>query len=166
MSQAGFRFHTFPQKKFENYIRSYSMCFIHKWSRICNQRVYCWVEHGEAIHQNENFFFSIILVAVEMNLKANIYKRRWNVKVPLSFSRAQFDRALSNMFDVQIYTQRHMQKFAKYDLELSLLETYHRLLHIHTERKNGMPLPMLNSLRQISLVSQTNSQLPRETSVR
>lgn len=114
----------------------------------------------------KTFFFSIILVAVEMNLKANIYKRRWNVKVPLSFSRAQFDRALSNMFDVQIYTQRHVQKFAKYDLELSFLETYHRLLHIHTERKNGMPLPMLSSLRQISLVSQTNSQLPRETSVR
>lgn len=141
MSQAGFRFHTFPQKKFENYIRSYSMCFIHKWSRICNQRVYCWVEHGEAIHQNENFFFSIILVAVEMNLKANIYKRRCNVKVPSSFSRAQFDRALSNMFDVQIYTQRHVQKFAKYDLELSFLETYHRLLHIHTERKKWHASP-------------------------
>ena len=141
------------------------MCFIHKWSRICSLMVYCWVEHGEAIHHNEKIF-PIILAAVKINQKANIHKQKCNVKVPLSFSVAQFDRAPPNMFDVQIYTQRHVQKCVKCNLELSFLETYHRLLHIYTERKNGMPLPMLNSLRQISLVSQTNSQLPRETSVR
>lgn len=67
---------------------------------------------------------SIILAAVEMNMKASIHNQKWNEKVHLSFSWAQFDRAPPNMFDVQTYTKRHVQKSAKCYLELSFLETH------------------------------------------